>query len=45
MSVKDKVASWYNMENMETEEALCRYKTTRKDGLLQDIYLEENPPN
>lgn len=42
MSVKDKVASWYNME---TEEALCRYKTTRKDGLLQDIYLEENPPN
>lgn len=38
MSVKDKVADWYNME---TGEALCRYKVTRKDELLQDIYLEE----
>ena len=42
-SVKDKVADWYNME---TGEALCCYKVTRKDELLQDIYLEEkkNPP-
>ena len=42
MSVKDKVADWYNME---TGEALCRYKVTRKDELLQDVYLEEVPPN
>ena len=28
MSVKDKVADWYNME---TGEALCCYKVTRKD--------------
>lgn len=39
MSVKDKVADWYNME---TGEALCCYKVTRKDGLLQDIYLDED---
>ena len=38
MSVKDKVADWYNMETGET---LCCYKVTRKDELLQDIYLEE----
>lgn len=42
MSVKDKVADWYNME---TGEALCCYKVTRKDELLQDVYLEEVPPN
>ena len=31
---------------METGEALCRYKVTRKDELLQDIYLEDekSPP-
>lgn len=39
MSVKDKVADWYNME---TGEALCRYSVTRKDELLQDIYLKED---
>ena len=39
MSVKDKVADWYNME---TGEALCCYKVTRKDELLQDIYLDED---
>ena len=42
MSVKDKVTDWYNMK---TGEALCRYKVTRKDELLQDIYLEKEPPN
>lgn len=43
MSVKDRVADWFNME---TGEALCRYKVTCKDELLQDIYLEEenSPP-
>ena len=44
MSVKDKVADWYNME---IGEALCCYKVTRKDELLQDVYLEEeekSPP-
>jgi len=30
---------------METGEALCCYKVTRKDELLQDVYLEEVPPN
>ncbi|KAA3893515.1 hypothetical protein F3F28_29830, partial [Bacteroides ovatus] len=39
MSVKDKVADW---SNMETGEALCCYKVTRKDELLQDIYLDED---
>ena len=38
-SVKDKVADGYNME---TGEALCCYKVTRKDELLQDIYLDED---
>lgn len=38
MSVKDKVADWFNME---TGEALCRYKVIRKDELLQDIYLDK----
>lgn len=42
MSVKGKVADWYNME---TGEVLCRYKVTRKDELLQDVYLEKEPPN
>lgn len=42
MSVKDKVTDWYNMK---TGEASCRYKVTRKDELLQDIYLEKEPPN
>ena len=27
---------------METGEALCCYKVTRKDELLQDIYLDED---
>ena len=42
MSVKYKVTDWYNMK---TGEASCRYKVTRKDELLQDIYLEKEPPN
>ena len=42
ISVKGKVADWYNME---TGEVLCRYKVTRKDELLQDVYLEKEPPN
>ena len=43
MSVKDRVADWFNME---TGEALCRYEVTSKDELLQEIYLEEekSPP-
>lgn len=43
MSVKDRVADWFNME---TGEALCRYEVTSKDELLQEIYLEERevPP-
>lgn len=43
MSVRDKVADWFNME---TGEALCRYEVTCKDELLQDIYLEDekSPP-
>lgn len=43
MSVKDRVADWFNME---TWEALCRYEVTSKDKLLQGIYLEEEkiPP-
>lgn len=31
MYVKDKVADWYNME---TGEAFCHYKVTRRDELL-----------
>lgn len=44
MSVKDRVADWFNME---TGEALCRYEVTSKDELLQEIYLEEekSPPD
>ena len=42
MSVKDKVADWYNMRSGE---ALCRYRVMNKDELLQDVYLEEVPPN
>ena len=30
---------------METGEVLCRYKVTRKNELLQDVYLEKEPPN
>jgi hypothetical protein len=43
MSVKDRVADWFNME---TGEALCRYEVTSKDELFQEIYLEEekSPP-
>lgn len=35
MSVKNKVTDWYNME---TGEALHRYKVIRRDELLQDVY-------
>ena len=37
MSVKDKVADWYNMRSGE---ALCRYRVMNKDGLLQEIYSD-----
>ena len=37
MSVKDKVADWYNMRSGE---ALCRYRVMNKDELLQDIYSD-----
>lgn len=44
MSIKDRVADWFNME---TGESLCRYEVTSKDELLQEIYLEEekSPPD
>ena len=43
MSVKDRVADWFNME---TGEALCRYEVTSRDERLLEIYLEEekSPP-
>ena len=37
MSVKDKVADWYNMRSGE---ALCRYRVMNKDELLQEIYSD-----
>ena len=37
MSVKDKVADWYNMRSGE---ALCRYIVMNKDELLQEIYSD-----
>ena len=37
MSVKDKVADWYNMRSGE---ALCRYRVINKDELLQEIYSD-----
>ena len=37
MSVKDKVADWYNMR---IGEALCRYRVMNKDELLQEIYSD-----
>ena len=37
MSVKDKVADWYNMSSGE---ALCRYRVMNKDELLQEIYSD-----
>jgi len=44
LNVDDGCYTWYNME---IGEALCCYKVTRKDELLQDVYLEEeekSPP-
>ena len=37
MSVKDKVADWYNMRSGD---ALCRYRVMNKDELLQEIYSD-----
>ena len=37
MSVKDKVADWYNMRSGE---ALCRYRVMNKYELLQEIYSD-----
>ena len=37
MSVKNKVADWYNMRSGE---ALCRYRVMNKDELLQEIYSD-----
>ena len=37
MSVKDKVAEWYNMRSGE---ALCRYRVKNKEELLQEIYSD-----
>ena len=37
MSVKDKVADWYNMRSGE---ALCRYRVMNKDELLLEIYSD-----
>ena len=37
MSVKDKVADWYNMRSGE---ALCRYRVMNKDELLQETYSD-----
>ena len=39
MSVKDKVADWYNME---TGRHCVVIRSPRKDELLQDIYLDED---